>query len=246
MNYQTSYSQPEKARTASTRLPLSQPKRDEPTRYIDATLRKLLETVLFILLVFLSLCGMVQTFRIDGPSMEPNLHSHQYILVNKMIFFRFDINAPLRLLPGRQDVPPHLVYPFRLPHRGDVVVLEPPAGEDDPQAVNYIKRVVGLPGEVLQIKDGLVYINGEPLHESTADGGYLTEETDCNRARLCEPYVIPPGHVIVLGDNRDNSTDSRAWDAEPALPVERIVGQAWFSYWPRAYWGGIPSPTYAH
>ncbi len=213
--------------------------------FIGATVRELIETALFILLVFLILRGVVQTFRIDGQSMEPNLHSQQYILVNKIIFFHFDANAPLRLLPEWNDLAPNIIYPFRMPERGDIVVLEAPTGDYNPQTIDYIKRVIGLPGEVIQIKDGLVYINGQPLQEDRHEGGYLTEATDCNGGLLCKPYVVPEGHVIVLGDNRDNSQDSRTWGAEPALPLNRIVGKAWVSYWPRDHWGVISSPTYA-
>jgi len=218
---------------------------EEPTVATSTTARELIETVLFILLVFFILRGVVQNFRVDGMSMEPNFHTNQYIFVNKIIFFHFDVNAPLRLLPGQGDLSKKVVYPFRMPKRGDVVVLEAPTGEFEGRSVDYIKRVIGLPGETVQIKDGLVYINGVPLRESTQDGGYLTESTDCLGARLCDPYVVPPNSVVVLGDHRSNSQDSRSWGAEPALPLERVVGKAWLSYWPQDYWGVIPSPTYA-
>ena len=138
-----------------------------------------------------------------------------------------------------------MVYPLQTPQRGDVVVLEPPTAEYSGRPEDYIKRVIGLPGEVIQIKDGLVYIDGRPLQESTSDGGYLAETTDCYGGRLCKPYTIPPGHVVVLGDHRNNSHDSRMWGGEPALPLERVVGKAWLSYWPQEDWGLIASPTYA-
>jgi signal peptidase I len=212
---------------------------------IGSTIRELVETAVFILLVFFIFRGVVQNFRIEGQSMEPNLHDQQFIWVNKLIYFHFDANAPLRSMPGRSDVPPALVYPLQTPQRGDVVVLEPPDASYDGPAEDYIKRVIGLPGETLQIKDGLVYIEGEPLSESQEEGGYLTETTDCYGGRLCEPYLVPPGHVVVLGDHRGNSRDSRTWTGEPGLPLDRIVGKAWLSYWPQDQWGFIPSPTYA-
>jgi signal peptidase I len=245
MNFHPSYGESEESDMDTPQSSTSYSHQAEANSHVGATVRELIETILFILLVFLILRGVVQTFRIDGQSMEPNLHTQQYILVNKIIFFHFDMNAPLRILPGYQDLPEQTIYPYRTPERGDVVVLEAPTGDYNYQPMDYIKRVVGLPGEVIQIRDGLVYINGEPLQESVQDGGYLTEPTDCNGGRLCEPYVIPSGHVIVLGDNRDNSQDSRAWVGEPALPLDRIVGKAWVSYWPRDYWGVIPSPMYA-
>ncbi|MDP9309811.1 MAG: signal peptidase I [Chloroflexota bacterium] len=224
-----------------------EPVEDEetPVPSVGTTARELIETVVFILLVFFILRGVMQNFRVEGPSMEPNFHSNQYILVNKIIFFHFDANAPLRLLPGRQDVPPKVIYPFRLPQRGDVVVLEAPNGDGNGEQIDYIKRVVGLPGETVQVKDGKVYINGQPMEESLQSGGYLNQATDCQNGPLCQPYVVPPNTVVVMGDNRNNSQDSRSWNAEPGLPLDRIVGKAWVSYWPRDEWGVIPTPSYA-
>lgn len=218
---------------------------EEPVPAVSTTARELIETVLFILLVFFIMRGVVQNFRVDGQSMEPNFHTNQYIFVNKIIYFHFDANAPLRLLPGQGDLQPKVIYPFRMPDRGDVVVLEAPTADYDGSQVDYIKRVIALPGETVQVKDGLVYINGQPLKESVQDGGYLTEATDCLGARLCEPYTVPPNSVVVMGDHRSNSQDSRSWGAEPGLPLNRIVGKAWVSYWPQEYWSVIPTPTYA-
>jgi len=212
---------------------------------IGSTLRELAETVIFILLVFLIFRSVVQNFRIEGQSMEPNFHDHQYIWVNKILYFHFDANAPLRLLRGQPDIAPRLVYPIHIPQRGDVVVLEPPGGDYELRREDYIKRVIGLPGETIQIKDSHVYINGQPLVESTQDGGYLTDITDCYGGQLCKPFHIPAGHVVVLGDHRSNSQDSRTWDGDPALPLDRIIGKAWFSYWPQADWGLVSTPTYA-
>jgi signal peptidase I len=216
---------------------------DEPTPSVGATARELIETVLFILLVFFILRGVVQNFRVDGQSMEPNFHTGQYILVNKIIYFHFDANAPLRLLPGQGDLPERVIYPFRMPERGDVVVLEAPTSDFDGGTVDYIKRVIALPGETVQVRDGKVFINNQPLPEHVDEGGYLRERTECYR--LCEPYVVPPGSVVVMGDHRSNSQDSRSWGAEPGLPLDRVVGKAWVSYWPRDYWGIVPNPSYA-
>jgi signal peptidase I len=215
------------------------------TSSAGSALRELLETVLFILLIFFIFRGVVQNFRIEGQSMEPSFHDRQYIWVNKVVYFHFDYNAPLRILPGYRDLPTQIVYPYRTPQRGDVVVLEPPGYDGQGSAEDYIKRVIGLPGEMIQIKDGLVYIDGEPLLEGTAEGGYIAGTTDCYGGRLCQPYTIPEGHVVVLGDNRGNSQDSRTWPGEPALPYDRIVGKAWLSYWPQEDWGIIASPSYA-
>jgi signal peptidase I len=216
----------------------------QPEEYgsLGSTVRELLETVLFILLIFFIVRGLVQNFRIEGSSMEPNLHNDQYILVNKVLFFHFDSAAPLRLLPGNRNLPPQPVYPLRLPQRGDVVVLEAPPTDYDGSTKDYIKRVIGLPGETVLVRDGKVFINGQELDEPYLASG---QRTDCGTGRLCEPYVVPPNTVVVMGDNRSNSQDSRSWNAEPALPLEQVVGRAWVSYWPQERWGVIPNPLYA-
>lgn len=209
---------------------------------IAGTVRDLIETVLFILLIFFIVRGLVQNFRIDGQSMEPNLHNDQYILVNKVLYFHFDSNAPIRLFPGYRDVEPRVVYPLGMPERGDVVVLEAPTSEYDTTEKDYIKRVIGLPGEQVSIRDGKVYINGQELDEPYLAPG---QRTDCGTGPLCQTYTVPFNTVVVLGDNRSNSQDSRSWDADPGLPLDRVVGRAWVSYWPQNYWGVIPTHTYA-
>jgi signal peptidase I len=244
MNHQTIQNQAEDPQRIGERPWEPYEEEEQSVPSVSTTARELIETVLFILLVFFILRGVVQNFRVDGQSMEPNFHTNQYILVNKIIYFHFDANAPLRLLPGRSNLPPKVIYPFRMPQRGDVVVLEAPTHDYDGNSVDYIKRVIALPGETVQIKNGYVYINGQPLKESIEDGGYLKEKTDCLGARLCDPYVVPPNSVVVMGDHRSNSQDSRSWGAEPGLPLDRVVGKAWISYWPQEYWSIIPNPTY--
>lgn len=209
---------------------------------MGSTIRELIETVLFILLIFFIVRGLIQNFRIDGSSMEPNLHNDQYILVNKVLFFHFDMNAPLRLLPGYHTLPAKTLYPLRMPKRGDVVVLEAPPSDYDTTSKDYIKRVIGLPGETLIVRDGKVYVNGKELQEPYLPAG---QRTDCGTGKLCESYVVPPDTVVVMGDNRSNSQDSRSWNADPGLPLEHVVGRAWVSYWPQNRWGVIPAPSYA-
>ena len=212
---------------------------------LGTTARELIETVLFILIIFFIFRGVLQNYRVQGESMKPNFHTDQYLIVNKIVFFHFDANAPLRLLPGLRNLPADMVYPLRQPERGDVVIVEepPPEGGAELEEI-LIKRVIGLPGETVQIKDGAVYINGQELKERQAAGGYLVEETSCYGGRLCQPYVVPAGHIVVLGDHRGNSLDSRSWSAEPGLSLDRVIGKAWVSYWPRPAWGTITTPTY--
>jgi signal peptidase I len=203
---------------------------------VRGVVREMLETAIFVLLIFLIVRGVVQNFKIEGQSMEPNLHSGQYILVNKIVFFHFDLNAPLRLLPGNSDLTPKVVYPFRLPHRGDVVVFEYPRDFSK----DYIKRVIGVAGDIVEIRDGKVFVNGVLLDE-----GYLQGvPTSCRAEDRCArgPITVQPGTIFVMGDNRSNSSDSREWDE---LPLDRVIGQAWVSYWPQEYWGMIPTPSYA-
>jgi signal peptidase I len=210
---------------------------------LGSTIRELIETAIVILLIFFTVRALIQNFRIDGLSMEPNLHHDQYIIVNKAVFFHFDSNAPFRLLPGYRDtLPPRTVYPIRMPRRGDVVVIEAPSSDFEPEARDYIKRVIALPGETILVRDGRVYINNVLLDEPYLAPG---QRTDCGTGRLCKPYTVPPGTVVVFGDNRGNSQDSRVWSYEPGLPLERIVGLAWVSYWPRNHWGLIETPAYA-
>jgi signal peptidase I len=219
------------------RLMDSSPSSVSPTT-MRVAVRELLETAIYILLVFVIVRSLVQNFKIEGSSMEPSLDDDQYILVNKLVYFNFDLNAPLRWLPGQEDLEPELVYPLGHPQRGDVVVFGyPPRGE---VRKDYIKRVIGLPGETVEISDGHVYINGELLDEPYLEGRL----THCSSTRPCDrgPIVVPPDTVFVMGDNRENSSDSREWDA---LPLDRIIGQAWVVYYPIDEWQVIAHPSYA-
>lgn len=167
--------------------------------------------------------------------MEPTLHTGQYILVNKLVYFHFDLNAPLRLLPGQEDLPQRVIYPFYQPRRGDIVVFEYPQDVTK----DYIKRVIGLPGDQVVIRDGQVLVNGREL-----DQPYLLgSPTYCLSGYACQsdPVTVPEGHLFVMGDNRGNSSDSREWGA---LPFDRVVGQAWLIYYPIREWGLVPHHAY--
>lgn len=203
---------------------------------IRGAIKNLVETAIYIFLVFVIIRSMVQNFKIEGSSMEPTLHSGQYILVNKLAYFSFDLNAPLRLLPGKSSLPPRYVYPLGTPKRGDVVVFEYPNDIHK----DYIKRVIGLPGETITIRDGNVYINGQLLHEPYLQG----KLTYCNTGTMCnsQPVVVPEGTIFVMGDNRTNSSDSRDWNS---LPLEHLIGKAWLLYYPVDDLGFIPHPSYA-
>ena len=166
---------------------------------IKAALRDILETALLTLVIFLAVRFGVQTFRVEGFSMEPTLHTNQYLLVNKVS------------------------YMVGEPKRGDVVVLRFP---QDPRR-DFIKRVIALPGEEVEVRGGVVYVDGKALTEP-----YIL-------SRPAYQYTkkrVPPGSYFVLGDNRNNSHDSHVWDW---CPKEYIIGKAWVSYWPMETWGVV-------
>ncbi len=196
---------------------------------VRSAVKELVETAIYILLVFIIVRSMVQNFKIEGTSMEPSLHSDQYILVNKLVYFHFDLNAPLRFLPGFQEKEPEVVYPLGLPKRGDIIVFEYP---NNPQQ-DFIKRVIGIPGDTIQVRQGKVFLNGKELDEPYL----IDEETMPENPTYCDPgsachrgtVTVPEGTVYVMGDNRENSSDSRKWDS---LDVKHIIGQAWLLYYP--------------
>ena len=160
--------------------------------------------VLGIALFFL-IQTAVQSSIVVYSSMEPNLHPGQRLIINK------------------------IVYRFHEPERGDVIVFPNPNNPDE----DFIKRIVGLSGEAIEIKDGAVYINGLRLDEPYIKDPHIRPFPEQN---------IPEDNYFVLGDNRNNSTDSRAgW----TVFQQDIVGQAWLSTWPPSEWGLAPnySPT---
>ena len=203
-------------------------------------LREVVETIVLTLLIFFVVRAVVQNFKVEGDSMLPTLHSEQYLLVNKGLYFRYDANFMSRLFDP--NAPTDMRYLFHGPQRGDIVVFEAP---NEPR--DFIKRVVAVEGETIEVRsdpdpvgspDGQcngcgVYINGVKLDEP-----YIKQTPDYNVAST----VVPPGHIYVFGDNRRNSSDSHIWGA---LDVERIIGTAFVSYWPQERWGLLPHPTYA-
>jgi signal peptidase I len=172
-----------------------------------AVVREVGETIILTLIIFLLIQTVIRNFRVVGTSMIDNLHDGQYLIIDKLSYNPL-ITDVLRM--GG-------------PQRGDVVVFEPP----NRPAEDYVKRVIALPGETVEIKRGQILINGQPLEEPfhPNTGTYSMP-----------PRVVPEGQVFVLGDNRNNSNDSHNWGP---LPVENIVGRAWLSYWPPDRWGTI-------
>ena len=188
--------------------------------------RELAETVILALLIFFAVKAVVQNFRVEGASMEPTMHNDQYLLVNKALYFRLNLDRVhdiLPFVPGGDDSEHHL---FRAPRRGDIIVFKFPL---DPSR-DFIKRVIGVPGDTVEVREETVFINGSPLKED-----YIKDKPNYTYA----PKTVPAGMYYVLGDNRRNSFDSHAWgnSCSPQqlcdfVPEENIIGQAWVSYWP--------------
>lgn len=216
----------------ASELPGTQPDR-RAGRTAARAIREVVETLLLALVIFVAVRSLVLNFRVDGNSMVPNLHDQEMLLVNRNAYFHFDLNRLLNLLPGEDRDGQRIVYPFHPPERGDIVVFSPPVHSEKP----YIKRVIGLPGETVEIRqDGYVYINGKRLNEPYIQGGI----TECNQAR-CGAVRVPAGHVFVLGDNRRNSSDSRIFGP---IAIDNIIGKAWLTYWPLGSFGLVPHYDY--
>lgn len=172
-------------------------------------LREVLGTLLLAVAIFLLIQATVQPSVVVGSSMEPNLQHGQRVLISKV------------------------AYLFHEPERGDIVVFNPPenfASEDD-----YIKRIIGLPGEVIEIKEGKVYIHQEDGNVLILDEAEYID-TPATYSFLSE--TIPPDEYFVLGDNRNSSNDSHGgW----MVLRQDIIGKAWLSIWPAATWGLAPN-----
>jgi len=170
------------------------PELDFEKRY--RLVREVIETVVLTVLMFLIIRLAVQNFNIDGHSMEPNLHDQELILVDKW------------------------TYLFHTPARGDVVVFQAPPNPSQ----DYIKRVIGLPGDVVTIKNTTVFVNGTALNEV-----YVRPSNQGNPYPSFTNKVVPQNAYFVLGDNRNGSSDSRDWGC---VPRGSIVGRAALVYWP--------------
>jgi signal peptidase I len=185
---------------------------------------ELVQTLVLATLIFFAVRTVAQNFKVEGSSMEPGLHDGQYLLVNKLVYYQLDLNTIAKFLPFIHVGDNPNRYLFHGPQRGDVVVFRYPA---DPSR-DFIKRVIGVPGDTVEIVHGTLTVNGKPVKEDyIAQGSF-----DMTTAR----QTVPPGQYFVLGDNRNNSSDSRAWGF---VPAENIIGQAMLSYWPLETLGGV-------
>jgi signal peptidase I len=180
---------------------------------------EIVETLVLTLLIFFVIQNFVaQPYKVQQRSMQRTLEEDQYVLVDKLTP-RFD--------------------PY---NRGDIVVFEPPEewGQSD---TPFIKRVIGEPGDSVEIRDdGLVYVNDVPIDEP-----YLyADEVDGLPQPTTSPselstWTVPQGELFLMGDHRANSADSRTFGP---VPIDQVVGRAWLRYWPIDTFGILQTPTY--
>ena len=190
-------------------------------------LREVAETLLLAFFIYFAVRSVVQNFKVEGSSMEPSLHHGEYLLVNKAAYMSLSLSMlqqPFAWIAGAE--PPaetDALRPLGTPQRGDIVVFHYPR---DPSR-DFIKRVVALPGEIIEVRAGIVYVNNGLLEEP-----YVLENPSYSRP----PEVVPEDEYFVLGDNRNNSSDSHVWGP---VPLSKIVGKAWLTYWPVQDWGSV-------
>ncbi len=152
---------------------------------------------------------IIQPFLVEGSSMEPNYHDKEFLLVDR------------------------LTYHFKSPQRGEVVIFRFPKNPQE----DYIKRIIGLPGETIKIENGKVYINGQRLEEK-----YLSPDTQTiisNNTNVALNQNLSADEYFVMGDNRSHSSDSREWGT---VPKNNFIGRSWFIFYPFANFGLTKNP----
>jgi signal peptidase I len=158
--------------------------------------REIVETIALTLIIFLVIRFAIQSYRVEGVSMQPGLHDNEYVLVNK------------------------IAYLFHAPERGDVIVFHFPLDTSK----DFIKRVIGLPGDTITVDSTSVRVDGVLLNEP-----YISERANPQGQR----WTVPLNSYFVMGDNRPASDDSRDWGY---VPRDDIVGKAVIVYWPLGNW----------
>jgi signal peptidase I len=178
---------------------------EQPSK-VWAVLREIIETILLAAIIWLAVNFATARYVVDGQSMEPNLHTGQFLIVSR------------------------LAYRFGDPQRGDIIVFDFPGNPSD----DYVKRIIGLPGETVTIENGHIFVNGQRVEEPYLPPDNITLPSQGR-------WTVPDGEYFVLGDNRAHSSDSRSWGM---LEVNKIIGKAWISYWPPQTWGLLPHYDY--
>ena len=183
---------------------------------IRSILKELLQTIFLALFLFLCLRLTIQNTQVLYPSMMPTLVENQLVIINKAAYSRI-AQKSLAHIPVLNDlVHTTQAYLFGHPQRGDIIVFHsPPNPERD-----FIKRIVGMPGETIEIHRGKIMIDNKLFNEP-----YVMHTSKDS----LPPTKIPPDSFFVMGDNRSRSEDSRIWGT---VPLESIVGKLWLRYWP--------------
>lgn len=174
-------------------------------RAIGSFFLDIIETVVIALSVFLIIyLFFMQPHQVNGQSMVPTFEDKEYLLTDKISF------------------------KIRPPERGEMVVFHAPGNAGCPPggSCDFIKRIIGIPGDTIEVKDGQVYVNN-----SRIDEGYLSENTITQAGAYTRNKVVRlgPDEYFVMGDNRDHSSDSRAWGP---VTIDSLVGRVFFRYWP--------------
>ena len=189
------------------------------TEFKKSTVREYFESIVVAVILALFIrTFVVQAFKIPTGSMEENLLIGDHLLVNKFVFGPTVSGAERAVLPNAEIA------------RGDVIVFKYPV---EPER-DFIKRVIALPGETVEVRDRNVYVNGSAIHEPyahyllPASSADYHEVTSFDVRERYGPVTVPPNQYFVMGDNRDNSQDSRYWGF---LPRELIKGKALMIYW---------------
>jgi signal peptidase I len=178
---------------------------------------EIVETLVLTLIIFLVIQNFVaQPYKVQQQSMEHTLEPDQYVLVDK--------------LTPRLDV-----Y-----KRGDIVVFTPPADWPTEDQTPFIKRVIGVGGDEVEIRDGLVYVNGTALAEPYLFSDQPSDPPQPTVASQ-DRWLVPVGELFLMGDHRANSADSRSFGT---VPIANIIGRAWLRYWPVNVFGILPTPTH--
>ena len=192
-----------------------------------AALREAIETIALAVFLVLVLQATIQNYRVEGPSMDPQLADEDRVLVNRAVYTRIDAARVARFIPGVEAEEGERWHPFGLPTYGDVIVFRWPR---DPSQ-NFVKRIVGLPGDRVWLRRGTVFVNGVPLEEP-----YVEHPS----AESLGELTVPEDSYFVLGDNRAQSDDSRHWGP---VPRDHVIGKVWVAYWPlanfAALWTGV-------
>jgi len=177
---------------------------------------EIVETLVLTVVIFLGIQTFVaQPFKVEGASMETTVMPDQYVLIDKLTT-RWTAYA-----------------------RGDIVVLDPPLQFVGSNGEPFIKRVIGLPGDHVELRDGKVYVNGTVLDEPYvfSDGG-VRQATDPTPGGPSE-WLVPAGELLVMGDHRRESADSRSFGP---IEISHVIGRAWLRYWPIDTFGILATP----